>query len=133
MTGLRAGRRLNAPSGFLIAGSATRLSLGNFIINRGLRIIPALAVEIVLSALVLGPIFTALPMSDYLSSPNTWHYFTNVLGIIRRGRRDRAGGMVMVLTGYAMEPRDIAQSALHHLSYGPGSRLSLKFVLGIAA
>src|ERR1051325_6675481 len=35
-----------ALSGFLITGSAMRLSLGNFLINRGLRIVPALAVDI---------------------------------------------------------------------------------------
>jgi peptidoglycan/LPS O-acetylase OafA/YrhL len=69
-------------SGFLISGSATRLSLRDFLINRGLRIVPALAVEIVLSALVLGPLFTALPLKDYFGSAQTWHYFSNILGWI---------------------------------------------------
>jgi peptidoglycan/LPS O-acetylase OafA/YrhL len=69
-------------SGFLIAGSALRLTLKNFLINRGLRIIPALAVEIFLSALILGPIFTSLAMSDYFGSAGTWHYFTNIFGWI---------------------------------------------------
>lgn len=71
-----------ALSGFLISGSALRLSLGNFLINRGLRIVPALAVEIVLSALVLGPIFTSLTLTDYFSSAGTWRYFTNIVGLI---------------------------------------------------
>ena len=71
-----------ALSGFLIAGSAMRLSLWNFIVNRGLRIVPALAVEIVLSALILGPIFTTLPLSDYFSNLQTYHYFTNIVGLI---------------------------------------------------
>ncbi len=69
-------------SGFLIAGSALRLTLNNFLINRGLRIVPALAVEIFLSALILGPIFTTLAIGDYLGSGGTWRYFTNIFGWI---------------------------------------------------
>lgn len=67
-------------SGFLIAGSALRLSLSNFLVNRGLRIVPALAVEIVLSALILGPLFTTLTPAGYFSDHGTWKYFTNIIG-----------------------------------------------------
>ena len=69
-------------SGFLISGSAQRLGLGNFLINRGLRIFPALIVEIALSAFVLGPLFTSLPLGEYWTSLQTYRYFTNVLGLI---------------------------------------------------
>ena len=44
-------------SGFLITGSALRLKLRDFIINRSLRIVPALAVDVIFAALILGPIF----------------------------------------------------------------------------
>lgn len=71
-----------ALSGFLITGSAMRLSLGNFIINRGLRIIPALLAEIVLSAIVLGAIFTTLPLSEYFRSDGFWRYFGNAAGFV---------------------------------------------------
>jgi peptidoglycan/LPS O-acetylase OafA/YrhL len=71
-----------ALSGFLITGSAQRLHLRDFMINRGLRIIPALAVEILGSAFVLGPIFTALPLRQYFASKQTWHYLTNIVGRI---------------------------------------------------
>ena len=71
-----------ALSGFLITASATRLSLGNFILNRGLRIVPALLVEVVLSAIVLGAIFTALPLSEYFRSDGFWRYFGNVAGFV---------------------------------------------------
>jgi peptidoglycan/LPS O-acetylase OafA/YrhL len=71
-----------ALSGFLIVGSAERLSLGNFLLNRGLRIFPALSVEIIASAFILGPIFTTLTLGQYFSSPQTWHYMTNVIGLI---------------------------------------------------
>ncbi len=69
-------------SGFLVSGSAQRLSLANFMINRGLRIFPALIIEIVFSAFILGPIFTDLPVKYYLSSSQTYHYLTNVFGLI---------------------------------------------------
>jgi len=70
-------------SGFLISGSALRLSLPNFLVNRGLRIMPALGVEVILSALVLGPIFTVLTLGEYFSSKVTISYFTNLVGLIK--------------------------------------------------
>jgi len=71
-----------ALSGFLVAASGIRLTLKNFLINRGLRILPALALEIVFSAFLLGPIFTELPLSRYFSSPLTYHYLTNMVGLV---------------------------------------------------
>ena len=71
-----------ALSGFLIAGSAQRLSLGNFLINRGLRIFPALVVEVLLSAFLLGVMFTDLPVREYLSNPVTYRYLTNIVGLM---------------------------------------------------
>lgn len=71
-----------ALSGFLVAGSAERLSVGQFLINRGLRIVPALAVEIVLSALVLGPLLTIYGFWQYISDPLFARYFLNILGNI---------------------------------------------------
>lgn len=69
-------------SGFLIAASAMRLSLKNFLINRGLRIFPALAVEVILSAMVLGPLFTTLPLSEYFTDRKFFMYFTNLFGFV---------------------------------------------------
>jgi peptidoglycan/LPS O-acetylase OafA/YrhL len=71
-----------ALSGFLITASAKRLSLTHFIVNRGLRIIPALLVEVVLSAIVLGAVFTTLPLSEYFQSREFWRYFGNVAGFV---------------------------------------------------
>lgn len=72
-----------ALSGFLIAGSALRLSLKNFLMNRGFRILPALAVEIVLSALILGPLLTTVPLREYFSDRHFWTYFLNMFGWIQ--------------------------------------------------
>ena len=69
-------------SGFLITGSALRLKLPDFLINRGMRIFPALCVEIMLSALIIGPIFTKLSLFQYFTSRSTYHYFTNIVGLI---------------------------------------------------
>jgi peptidoglycan/LPS O-acetylase OafA/YrhL len=71
-----------ALSGFLISASAMRLSLWQFLLNRGLRIVPALLVEILLSAFVIGPLFTILPWRAYFSDPMFFHYFTNIVGLI---------------------------------------------------
>jgi peptidoglycan/LPS O-acetylase OafA/YrhL len=70
-----------ALSGFLIAGSALRTGkVGPFLANRGLRILPALTVEVTLCALVLGPFFTTLPLRQYFSDPQFLSYFGNIVG-----------------------------------------------------
>lgn len=71
-----------ALSGFLITGSALRLRFRDFIINRGLRIVPALFVEIFICALVIGSIFTSLPLKEYLTSDGLLDYFQNLTGFI---------------------------------------------------
>ncbi|MEB0024108.1 acyltransferase, partial [Actimicrobium sp. CCI2.3] len=70
-------------SGFLVAGSLERCrSLVSFLGLRIIRIIPALAVEVLLCALILGPFFTTLPLVDYLLNPNFHKYFLNIIGDI---------------------------------------------------
>lgn len=72
-----------ALSGFLIVGSAVRTgSIGKFFANRVLRIFPALSVETLLSALILGPLATSLPIREYLSHPEFHRYFGNIVGWI---------------------------------------------------
>jgi peptidoglycan/LPS O-acetylase OafA/YrhL len=71
-----------ALSGFLITGSAQRLKLKDFLLNRGLRIVPALAVDILIAALILGPALTTYPLSQYYLAPAFTHYFLNIVGFI---------------------------------------------------
>ena len=71
-----------ALSGFLVAGSAMRLSLRNFLINRSLRIIPALGVDVMICALIIGPLTTAVSLSGYFSDRQFFQYFLNVSGWI---------------------------------------------------
>ena len=67
-------------SGFLITGSALRLTLSDFLKNRILRIVPALTVDIFISAMLLGPILTDLPLRSYFTSSSFFAYFLNVTG-----------------------------------------------------
>jgi peptidoglycan/LPS O-acetylase OafA/YrhL len=73
-----------ALSGFLVAGSAFRTrSLTKFLTFRGLRIIPALFVEVSLSALFLGPLLTIFPLENYFHDPRLASYFGNIIGRVR--------------------------------------------------
>lgn len=83
-----------ALSGFLVTGSAQRLSLGNFLINRGLRILPALGVDIILCTLILGPLLTTFPLSVYFSDSRFFQYFLNVTGWIHYSLPGVFGGQV---------------------------------------
>lgn len=70
-----------AVSGFLVTGSAVRLrSTPVFLWFRVLRLLPALATEVTLSALILGPALTAVSLSAYFRDPTFRQYFLNIVG-----------------------------------------------------
>jgi peptidoglycan/LPS O-acetylase OafA/YrhL len=72
-----------ALSGFLVAGSLFRTtSLVQFLGLRVIRIYPALGVEVLVSALLIGPLLTSSPLKDYFSSPLLHLYLLNVTGHI---------------------------------------------------
>lgn len=63
-------------SGFLVTASLlNRQSALEFVWARALRIFPALFVMVVLTTFVLGPYFSSLPLSSYLSARDTYVYF----------------------------------------------------------
>jgi peptidoglycan/LPS O-acetylase OafA/YrhL len=73
-----------ALSGFLVTGSAMRTrSVKAFLALRLLRLIPALSVEVTLSALILGPLLTVLPLNLYFSDARFFAYFGNILGHVQ--------------------------------------------------
>jgi peptidoglycan/LPS O-acetylase OafA/YrhL len=73
-----------ALSGFLVAGSMLRSkTLVTFFGLRILRIAPALSVEVTLSALILGPIFTNLSLKEYFTDPLFFRYFYNLIGHVQ--------------------------------------------------
>ncbi|UZE48180.1 acyltransferase [Rhodopseudomonas sp. P2A-2r] len=71
-----------ALSGFLVAGSSTRLSAKNFMLNRAARILPALIVDIFFAALLIGPLVTTLPAREYFTDATFFSYFLNITGWI---------------------------------------------------
>lgn len=72
-----------ALSGFLVAGSLFRTSsLVQFLGLRVIRIYPALCVEVLVSALLIGPLLTSVPLRDYFSSPTFYAYLLNATGDI---------------------------------------------------
>jgi peptidoglycan/LPS O-acetylase OafA/YrhL len=72
-----------ALSGFLVAGSLERSrSLFMFLGLRVVRIYPALAVEVLLSAFILGPLLTTVPLDRYFTSHEFVLYLCNVVGDI---------------------------------------------------
>lgn len=69
-----------ALSGFLVAGSLERNDIPTFLLLRFLRIFPALCVEVLISALILGVLLTTLPLASYFSHPELWRYAGNIVG-----------------------------------------------------
>jgi peptidoglycan/LPS O-acetylase OafA/YrhL len=68
-------------SGFLVAGSLERSkTIGMFVGLRAIRIFPALAVESLIAALILGPLLTTRPVLGYFADPQFHAYFLNILG-----------------------------------------------------
>ena len=70
-------------SGFLVTGSALRLrSIRTFFLFRFFRIIPALVVEVTLSAIVIGGVVTTLAVGEYFQHPEFYAYFANIFGFV---------------------------------------------------
>lgn len=62
-------------SGFLVSMSwETTASAKRYFAKRALRIYPGLIVCLLLSAFVLGPALTTLPLRDYFTHPDAWRY-----------------------------------------------------------
>lgn len=70
-------------SGFLVTGSLLkRQSLIEFCWARLLRIYPALLVALLLTVLVLGPLFTTLPLHQYFASKVVYIYLVKNLLLV---------------------------------------------------
>lgn len=72
-----------ALSGFLVSGSLHRSrTITGFVTLRVLRLMPALSVEVLLSALFIGPLLTTKTFYQYFSDPEFFRYFWNIVGHI---------------------------------------------------
>ena len=73
-----------ALSGFLVSGSLDRSKrVSGFVTLRVIRLVPALAVEVLLSALILGPLVTTSTLAQYFTDRRFFAYFGNIVGRIR--------------------------------------------------
>jgi peptidoglycan/LPS O-acetylase OafA/YrhL len=95
-------------SGFLIAQSFARCSsVIEFAMKRILRIFPGLFVVVALSALLVGPALTTLPLRQYFSNELFSEYFLNAIG-----------GITLLLPGVFNEnPIPIVNGSLWTLRY----------------
>ncbi|KAL0630303.1 hypothetical protein Q9L58_010850, partial [Maublancomyces gigas] len=66
-------------SGFLVTRSLERNSVGAYLAARALRILPGLALVVVIQTFLVGLIFTTLPASDYLAHPATFDGLRSIL------------------------------------------------------
>jgi len=65
-------------SGLLVTDSIIRRPAPlQFLIRRAFRIFPGLLACLLISVLVIGPVFTNLPIGDYFSHRDTWSYLLN--------------------------------------------------------
>lgn len=72
-----------ALSGFLVAGSMERCrSVLSFAGLRLIRIYPALTVEVLISALIIGPLVTTVSLATYFQDPTFFRYLVNITGHI---------------------------------------------------
>jgi len=69
-------------SGFLVAGSLMRNDTISFATLRVIRIFPALVFEVIISALMIGPLVTTLTWPEYFSDREFFTYFLNTIGDI---------------------------------------------------
>lgn len=71
-------------SGFLVGGSLFRSkSLISFLGLRVMRLAPALVVEVIIAACLLGPILTQYSLTEYFTDLKFFRYFLNILGDIQ--------------------------------------------------
>jgi peptidoglycan/LPS O-acetylase OafA/YrhL len=71
-----------ALSGFLVAGSLERNNIPEFLTLRVMRIFPALAVEVLVSAIIIGPLLTTVTWREYFSDYKLFSYLLNLFGNI---------------------------------------------------
>lgn len=97
-----------AISGFLVAASFVRRGLADYLISRVLRIYPALALCVLLSVFLLGPLMTTLPLTEYALAQQTHRYLLNAFaffemqwqlpGLFEGNARPAVNGSLWTLT-----------------------------------
>lgn len=66
-------------SGFLVTMSFDRsISAGSFFYNRVLRIFPGLVFVVIVTAFLLGPFVSSLPLHEYFTNSHTYSYLMTI-------------------------------------------------------
>ena len=65
-------------SGFLICRSCLERPIQAYLVARCLRIVPALAVLVLLGMFLVGPVFTTLPLDEYFAAAGTYEHLLNI-------------------------------------------------------
>ena len=111
-------------SGYLITGSFGRQSPHQFVLARGLRLIPGLALVLIALACVIGPFLTTVSMQDYFSSQEPYRFIVENLSLT-----SYTGRLPGVFEGNPFEGE--VNGSLWTLHYEAGCYL-LVFALGIS-
>jgi peptidoglycan/LPS O-acetylase OafA/YrhL len=119
-----------AVSGFLVMGSALRVDdTLVFMKFRVLRIVPALLVDVVFCALILGPLFTTSTLSAYLHDPMFARYFLNVFGKIQYALPDVFEGRGVNGSLWTIQPEILCYAIMALLMLARAHRSTLVLVL----
>jgi peptidoglycan/LPS O-acetylase OafA/YrhL len=120
-----------AISGFLVTSSwLARPRAGTFALKRALRILPALALTVVLTAYVLGPLVSARPAGVYLGSSAPASYVADNLIAVSTG--GAGGDLAYRLPGvFATNPTSVVNGSLWTLPVEIRAYL-LVLLLGVA-
>ena len=95
-----------ALSGFLVTGSLQRQdALIPFVTLRAIRLMPALAVEVLLSAFLLGPMVTSMALGQYFTDSLFFRYLLNI-----------AGHISFYLPGVFLGPENFSKPGIVNLS-----------------
>lgn len=76
-----------AISGFLVTMSYVRRGPGDYTVARTLRIAPGLVGVVLVTAFILGPLATALPLTDYFRRGETWTFVVSTLTTLKSTAR----------------------------------------------
>lgn len=119
-----------AISGFLVTSSwLARPRTPTFVLKRALRILPALALTVVLTAFVLGPLVSSLPTGDYLGSSTPARYVAD--NVIAVSSADAVGDLAFRLPGvFASNETSVVNGSLWTLPVEIRAYL-LVLVLGV--
>ncbi|MCP1103856.1 acyltransferase [Serratia nevei] len=125
-------------SGLLVTHSLlTNGRIINYIGSRFLRVFPAYAVTVVVSALIIGPWLSTLSLSDYFSSNEVWSYVVKTLkfdvqytlpGVFSGNATNAVNGSLWTIPLEVKAYSYLLLIYLASLAFGPYKKLFIAFI-----